>query len=75
MLSNTLDKDLKLKQDGKYSKEREEEARQWIQEVIGRELVGESFHEQLKVSCREEKGNGTALQGRHIKDFWWYLFC
>ena len=53
MLANSLDKDLKLKQDGKYSVEREQKARQWIEEVIGRKLEGETFQEQLKASILE----------------------
>ena len=49
MLANSSDTNLKIAQDGKYSGESEEEARRWVEEVIGHELEGETLHEQLKV--------------------------
>lgn len=42
-----LDHDLRMKAAAKYSPEREEEARKWIEEVAGITLEG-SFHEALK---------------------------
>ncbi|KAJ3336101.1 hypothetical protein HDU91_001890, partial [Kappamyces sp. JEL0680] len=48
MLANSLDKDLKIKQDSKYSIEREQEARQWIESVVGHALPEGTFQEQLK---------------------------
>ena len=49
MLANSSDTDLKISQVDKYSGESEEEARRWVEEVIGHELEGETLHEQLKV--------------------------
>ncbi|KAI7861415.1 calponin homology domain-containing protein [Spinellus fusiger] len=43
-----LDRDIKKKLDSKYSVEREQEARQWIEETIGEPLSSLDFHESLK---------------------------
>ncbi|KAL0078626.1 calponin homology domain-containing protein [Phycomyces blakesleeanus] len=43
-----LDREIQKKLDSKYSVEREQEAREWIEETIGEQLPSDDFHESLK---------------------------